>query len=330
MKTELVTRIYGGHDQLPAGLMEDNYFHSPQLYALYSEAPKHRPYMVTVETTDGRVVAQMLTIVRRKVSWIPPYLYRQCRIMGEGAYLQPEYLPLSKDELFGMMLSTWTRKFGPNMLFIELSNLSQKMFGYKQLRENRFFPVKWMSIHNSLHSRTPEERISKKKQKRIDRAYKRGAVTDEVRTDADLQAFSKLLRHHNWLKPKRFIPKDEFFLGMKRQGNTRLFVTRYKEHVIGCSAVVYSQQQAFLWYAAYRRKSYAFVHPEELTIWHAIKDAHARGFQHIYFMDVGLPYSKNSFRDFILGFGGKPVSTYRWFRCSLKWINSLLSWIYRG
>jgi hypothetical protein len=46
-------------------------------------------------------------------------------------------------------------------------------------------------------------------------------------------------------------------------------------------------------------------------------------------MDVGLPFRKNSFREFILSFGGKPVSTVRWFRCSIRWINGLLSWIYR-
>jgi hypothetical protein len=44
---------------------------------------------------------------------------------------------------------------------------------------------------------------------------------------------------------------------------------------------------------------------------------------------VGLPFRKNTFRDFILRFGGKPVSTFRWFRCSIRWINSLLKWIYR-
>ena len=99
--------------------------------------------------------------------------------------------------------------------------------------------------------------------------------------------------------------------------------------MVGCSFVVYSHGQAYLWHAAYRRKSYVWLHPRELTIWHAIKDSYDRGCEHIFFMDVGLPFRKNAFREFILRFGGKPVSTYRWFRCSIKWINSLLTWIYR-
>ncbi len=321
-------KIYTSGDPLPPGLLEDSFFHSPQFFAICQQTPRHRPYLVTLETEEGepRIVAQLLAVVRYRISWFPPYLYKHCRIMGEGIYLQEEH----KDELFGLMLHSLTARLGPHVFYMELSHLSQKMFGYKHLRDNRFFPVRWMSIHNSLHSRTPEERISRQMQRRIDAAYQRGVITDEVQTDSDFKEFMKLLRQHNWLKPKRFIPADEFFRQLQdHPDDGRLFLTRYKGHIVGCSAVVYSQRQAYLWFAAYRRKTYAWTHPRELTIWHAIKDAHQRGYEHIFFMDVGLPFRKNAFREFILRFGGKPVSTYRWFRLSIKWLNSLLSWIYR-
>ncbi|MBR1415010.1 MAG: GNAT family N-acetyltransferase [Prevotella sp.] len=322
----MTAKIYTSGDTLPQGLMEENFFHSPQLFAVCQQTPRHRPYLVTLEHADGQIVAQMLAVVRYRTSWFPPYLYRHCRILGEGVYRHEEL----KDEHFGLLLQALTAKLGPRMLYIEMSNLSQKMFGYRQLRNNRYFPVRWMSIHNSLHSRTPEERISAALQRRIDHAYERGVVTDEVQGDEDFKEFMRLLRHHNWLKPKRYIPADEFFRQIHEQPEQgRLFLTRYKSHIVGCSAVVYSHRQAYLWYAAYRRKTYAIAHPRELTIWHAIKDSHRRGYEHIFFMDVGLPFRQNTFRDFILRFGGKPVSTYRWFRCSVKWLNSLLSWIYR-
>jgi hypothetical protein len=109
----------------------------------------------------------------------------------------------------------------------------------------------------------------------------------------------------------------------------RLFVTKYHQHVIGCAACVYSQGNAYLWYAAFRRKTWLPMHPDTMTIWHCIKYAHSHGYEHINFMDVGLPFRKNLFREFILSFGGKPVSTLRWFRCSIRWVNALLSWVYR-
>lgn len=323
--SKLSTHIYTD-GQLPKGLKDEVIFHSPQLFELCRHTPRHRPYMVTVEQDDGSIVAQLLAQVRYRSSWFPPYFYMHCRIYGEGVYA--DETDVSKDQLFGMMLDALTHRVGRRVLYVEVSNLSQKMFGYKEFRQAGYFPVRWMSIHNSLHSRTPEERISKRMKKRIDDAYAKGVITKEVESEEDFHAFSKLLRHHNWLKPKRYVPADEFFRGIQRDDG-RLFVTKFHGHVIGCSAVVYSQRQAYLWFSAFRRKSYAFLHPSYVTIWHALKDAHQRGFEHMYFLDVGLPFRKNAFRDFILRFGGKPVSTYRWFRCSIRWVNSLLSWLYR-
>ena len=186
-----------------------------------------------------------------------------------------------------------------------------------------------MSIHNSLHSHTPEERITEKLQKRIDTAHERGVKTEVVSTEEDFKAFSRLLRRHNILKPKRYIPDDVFFRQMMDGDNARLFVTKYRGKVIGCSACAYSQGNAYLWYSAFRRKTYMHLHPDVLTIWDTMKDAYERGYQHMCFMDVGLPFSKNPFREFILRFGGKEQSTYRWFRFSIKWVNKLLAWIYR-
>lgn len=333
--TGLTAKIFTSGDKLPKEMMDDDFFHSQQFFDICRNTPRHRPYMAVLFDSKCRVVAQLLAVVRYRTSWFPPHYYLHCRIMGEGCY-SPQLTaavddnPQPRVEAFSTMLHAITALLGPRMFYIELSHLSQKMFGYAQLRGNRYFPVKWMSIHNSLHSRTPEERIGRHLQQRIDAAYGRGVTTDEVSSEADFNEFMNLLRQHNWLKPKRYIPHKDFFRQLLAKPDCgRLYVTRYKDRIIGCSAVVYSNHQAYLWYAAYRRKSYAIVHPRELTIWHAIKDSHTRGYEHIFFMDVGLPFRKNKFRDFILRFGGKPASTYRWFRFSIKWLNSLLSWIYR-
>jgi hypothetical protein len=106
-------------------------------------------------------------------------------------------------------------------------------------------------------------------------------------------------------------------------------ITQYREKTIGCSATIFSENDAYLWYSASRRKSFAALHPNAVTFWNTIKAAHAAGCEHIRFMDVGLPFRKNPYRDFILSFGGKEVSTYRWFRISIRWVNALTSWLWR-
>jgi hypothetical protein len=46
-------------------------------------------------------------------------------------------------------------------------------------------------------------------------------------------------------------------------------------------------------------------------------------------MDVGLPFKKSHYRDFILKFGGKEVSSYRWFRFTFGWLNHLMRLVYK-
>jgi hypothetical protein len=340
---ELTIHIYSSDDVLPANLLEDDFFHSAKLFALSKATPRHRPYMAVVTDANAVVVAQLLALVRYRSSWLPPYFYMHCRILGEGAFrkddgsetvLRGHAHERSEKEaerqalLFEMMLEQLKERMGSNVLFMEVSNLSQKMFGYSAFRKNGFFPVKWMSIHNSLHSRKPEERIGERLKKRIEIAERRGVTTQEVSNEKDFRSFSRLLRHHHWFKPRRYVPDDHFFRSIQQGKDGSLLITKYRERVIGCSAIVYSQQQAYLWYAAFRRKSFAPLHPDDVTIWHTINHAYEKGYEHIYFMDVGLPFEKNPYREFILSFGGKPVSTFRWFRCSIGWINRLLSWIY--
>lgn len=322
---EIKTTIYTQVEKLPQ-VEEDNFFHSRQLFSYSASTPRMKPYMVVCSDTEGRVVSQMLAIVRYRTSFLPPFFFMHCHVVGEGIYPESHF---RKDELFGEMLSALTQRLNKIALYIEVSNLSQKLFGYKQFRQSDFFPVHWMSIHNSLHSKTPEERITEKMMHRIENAYARGVICQTVETEADLKAFNKLLRQHHWLKPKRYIPDSKFFIKLRESNRCQLFVTKIRDHVIGCSACVYSDTDAYLWYSAFRRKTYLPLHPDAVTIWHAIKYAHEKGYQHINFLDVGLPFQKNPFREFILRFGGKPVSTYRWFRCSIRWVNALLKWIYR-
>lgn len=305
---------------------EGSYFHSVALMKLCERTPRHKPYMAVVTQDDGTIVANMLSIVRYRHSWLPPYLYSHVRVMGDGEYHVED---IDRQEVFGMMAKAITSRFQWRVLYMEFSHISEKMFGYRQLRRLGYFPVRWMNVHNSLHSHTPEERISERLLHRIERAMERGATTKVVETEEEFKAFSKLLRRHNWLKPRRYIPDDAFFRGMMDNGHCKIYITQVHGHVVGCSVCVFSCRDVYLWYSASRRKSFPAYYPQTVTFWNTIKDAHRSGYDHIRFVDVGLPFRKNLYRNFILRFGGKEVSTYRWFRISIKWVNQLASWLWR-
>lgn len=307
-------------------LSDRNFFHSPEMFHMLEKVSGCSPYMMIVKNEKDEVHAHMLALLWRRGSWIPPYLFSQGRIYGEGVYLDDS----EKKELFPLMLDAVSKAFHNKLcLFVEFSDLSYKMFGYKDFRQHGFFPLSWMHIRNSLHSLSPEERLSEQTIRTIDKGYTAGIITREASNDDEILAFHKMLKNYYRFKFHRYIPSASFFQRLSDIYNGRVYVTILHGKVIGGSAIVYSAGNAYLWFVASKKKSHPVLHPEVLTIWHAIKSSYDNGCKHICFMNVGLPFRTNRYREFILSFGGKPISTYRWFHFTIKRINQLLSWIYR-
>lgn len=302
-----------------------NFFHSVELFTILEQSHGLQPYMVVV-WQEQRVVAHLLATLRRRGSLVPPYLFTQGRIYGEGEYEED----VDREQLFALMLNAITKKFRRKLcLYIEISDLSQKMFGYKPLHRHGYFPVRWSAIHNSLHSKAPIERLSDKMRERIEKLEIAPLTFTEVTDEADFRAFYRLFHRFFSLKVRRYLPSEDYFRLMMKSNHCRLFVTKLKEKVVGGCACYYSDTDADLWMIASKRKSYPTLHPGTKTIWEAMNHAFRNGYAHFRFLDVGLPYRKNPMRDFILRFGGKEVSTYRWFRFSFSWLNSIIGWFYR-
>lgn len=305
-------------------LETSNFFHSVELFRMIELTPGQWPYMVLAYDNDT-IVAYMLVMLRRRGSFIPPYLFTQGRIYGEGVYADG----YNKEELFGEMLRAITKKLVRKLcLYIEFSDLSLKMFAYQTFRDNGFFPVRWMEIHNSLHSKEPEKRLTDNAKKHLAHAVKSEITTTVTNDEDSLNAFFKILKTYVSLTIRRYIPDQSLFLGLFGNGHCKLFTTKEKDKITAGCICLYSENNCYLWYLA-SKKNLHKRRTNTMTVWTAIKHAYDLGCEHIHFMDVGLPSKKNRFRDFILSFGGKPVGTYRWFRCSLKWLNTLLSWFVR-
>lgn len=318
-------KLYTKGETLPE-MQAANFFHSPELFHIIENSPGQRPYMAVTTDDEGHVVAHMLAFIRRRKSWLPPYLYTQGRIYGEGEYLYND----DKDEIFGLMLHELTHKLRRKMCFyIEFSDLSRKMFGYRFFRKEGFFPVNWQEVHNSLHSMPPEERLTEKMKNRIQHIYDLGVETREAKTDEEVHNFYRLLNGFYRLKLRRLIPSEDHIQQLYNSDNGRIFITLFKGKVIGGCVCVFSEGNAYLWYLASKRKRHPLLHPNMMTVWEAINWSWKHNYAHIFFLDVGLPFHKNPFREFILSFGGKPVGKYRWFRFNVKWLNRLMGFIYR-
>lgn len=312
-------------------LLEGNsIFHSKALFLIYESTPGYLPYLVVARNENDEIVSYLLACSRSIKLLFPPCFFRRCEVFGEGEYRDDI---LDKEYLFGEMLKYLTKEVSKTSFIIEFRNLNNALWGYKYFRENHYFPINWLRVRNSLHSQQrAEERFSTSRLRQIKKGLKNGAIVEEATTSEDIKAFSQMLRKVYSIHIRKHFPNIDFFQHLEQQliqGNkAKIFIVRYKGKVIGGSACIYSNNQVYLWFSGGMRKSYAIQYPGILAVWGALKDAFDRGYRHMEFMDVGLPFKKHGYRDFVLRFGGRQSSTRRWFRFRWQWLNKLFARIY--
>jgi hypothetical protein len=311
-------------------------FHSKELFLVYEATPGYSPLLITA-TEEGRPMARLLAVLRKAKRWVPGYLSRQCVVYGGGemidASLQGTEHKRQAEAVFEQLLEQLTHEALRTCAFIEFRNLSIPMFGYRPFRANGYFPVNWLRVRNSLHGTlSAGERFSPSRLRQVKKGLRSGAIVREARTEEEVQAFARMLRVAYSVRVRRHFPTGEFFRQLHSRlaatGLSKIFIVLHKEKVIGGSACLYSNHEAYLWFSGGMRKTYTLQYPGVLAVWKALEDAYLRGFQHLEFMDVGLPFRRHGYREFVLRFGGKQSSTRRWFKVKWEWINRLLEKIY--
>lgn len=307
----------------------NNTFHSKELFQIYEETPGYAPVLI-VASKDGRPIARLLAAIRKSIRLFPPAFIKRCVIYGTGEYLADEP---EKEAIFGEMLGHLTAEVMRHSFLIEFRNLENAMFGYKYFRANKYFFINWLRVRNSLHNNiNVETRFSPSRLRQIKKGLKNGAKVEEARNIEEIRSFSRMLRHVYSSRIRKYFPNNLFFHHMDtkliRGQQGKIFIVRYKDKIIGGAACIYSGDNAYLWFSGGMRKTYALQYPGILAVWKALTDAQANGYRHMEFMDVGLPFKKHGYRDFVLRFGGKQSSTKRWFRFRWQWLNNLLIKIY--
>ncbi len=275
-------------------------------------------------------MARLLAAIRKAKRWLPSSLVKHCVVYSEGEGLD-ESLSTNKEkaeEVFGEMLEHLTQEATRTCFLIEFRNLNNSMFGYRFFRNNNYFPVNWLRVRNSLHSmKNVEDRFSPSRIRQIKKGLKNGAKVEEAHTVEEIRDFSRMLHKVYSSRIRRYFPANDFFRHMNdmliRGKQAKIFVVKYKEKIIGGSSVSIRRECLPL---VLRRnaKDIRIAISRYTGCLESIGRCPPTGFRHMEFMDVGLPFRKHGYRDFVLRFGGKQSSTRRWFRVSWTWLNNLL------
>lgn len=306
-----------------------NTFHSKDLFKSYENTKGYKPFMI-VASENEVILGKILATLRKKITYfILPTPLRKCEIYGIGEYFCPE------DEipsLYGEILKHLTTEALRKAFVIEFRNLSNALEGYKVFRDNSYFPINWLRVRNDLRLSEPiESTFSESRARQIKKGLKNGAIVKEAKTSEEIEQFAKLLRKIYSTHVRRHYPSIEFFQHIKNnlidtnKRKATFYIVTYKEKVIGGAACAFSEQEAYLWFSGGMNKIYSQQSPGVLAVWKALTDCKAKGYTHLEFMDVGLPFRKHTYREFVLRFGGKQSGTRRWFRFRWRWLNALFN-----
>ena len=301
-----------------------NVFYSVEMLQALQQTKGFRPVLL-VAYEDGRAVGKLLCITRRSLRF--RFFFTKTYVYGTGEYFPSSY---RKDEIFRELLEYLTSCFKDRSFLLEFRNLEESLFGYRHFRECGYFPVRWMRVRNSIHGNCIDKWMSISRKRQINRGLKGGAEMDIARTEAEVEEFFALLKRYYSSKIHRYLPGIDFFFSLLRQSSERskIFIVRYKGKIIGGSVCLFSADDAYLLFSGGLRKSYPLLYPGVLAVWNAMVYAHNRGYSHFEFIEAGLPFKKYGYRDFILRFGGRQMSSRRWFRVGWGWLNRLLTKLY--
>lgn len=300
------------------------------MFLLYEAAPGYTPILI-VATLYDKPVAKLLSVLRKHTYILPTFLGKRCEVYGIGEYMNEEIY--KKEDIFKEMLAHLTNEAMRHAFIIEFRNLENSLDGYKHFRANQYFAINWLRVRNSLHdTAVTEEYFSPSRIKQIKKGLSNGATIRETTCIKEIKEFSNMIHRVYSSRIRRYFPLHSFFDLMNdyliNKGLAKIYIVTYKGKIIGGSSCLFSEGNAYLWFSGGMKKFYAPQYPGILAVWAALQDARKNGYRHLEFMDVGLPFKKHSYRNFILHFGGKQSSTRRWFRFRWDFLNNILQKIY--
>ena len=327
MRIEIFTRS----EKLP-GLIEGSAIHSAHMFRTLETSRGCKPYMLVAYDDKNKESGHLLFAKRRDFRLFPPVFSFWYSILGEGVYRDGCN---NREEIFTMFIEKVFDMFDFHHTFIEVQNIEDSRFAYSTFSKHNFVPMRDQRMYISLHSKPPQERLTRSYRAHIRKAESNGVTYRQATTEKEIREGLLLLKNYYMSKTRRRLPSNEALYSILHSSNgelsenSKLFIVEFKNRIIGSSICLYDKERAYLAYSCGLRKRYPMQYPGIMAIWASLTDAHQRGFAHFEFLEArNLSRLHRGFINTLLNYGGKQVGTLRWYHFRWNWINKILRSIY--
>ena len=291
-----------------------NIFHSPEMFQVFVRARRHHPFVWAVVDGSDRLIA--LLCVVQVALFDGPLRKLTTRAIAYGSVLAAP--GIQGQEALGLLLSTYNRQTGAEVLFTELRNVSGGNEFQHVLAANGFTFEGHLNFLIGLDQSEEDlwRKISKTGQQRIRSAYRKDVIIEEVKERCFVSKVYPLLTS---VYSRAQVPLADISLFeaaydfLAPQGMFKIFLSRLGDTCIGARFLLMHNGRMIDWYAAADR-NYSSYSPNELLVWHILKWGRENDFKMFDFGGAGKPDEAYGPREFKAKFGGNLVNFGRHMR----------------
>ena len=280
-----------------------NYFQSLAFYDLAKGAAGFQPILVIAEK-DAEVRGLLLGVIQSNGKGLKSWMSR--RLIVWGGPLAPD--TAHKEEICRSLLNSLKSYGNGKAIYIEFRNMTD-LSDIRHIFEEEGFIYR---DHLNYLVRTDElsavkKRVSKSRFRQIKTSLKNGASIVEAANEQEVTTFYSILEDLYKTKVKKPIPSLNLFLEFWKSKNTKFFLVKKEDDVIGGIVCPIHKNTIYEWYVCGKDGEYKGIYPSVLATWAPIEWAIENGLEYFDFMGAGSPEADYGVRTFKERFGGEQV-----------------------
>jgi lipid II:glycine glycyltransferase (peptidoglycan interpeptide bridge formation enzyme) len=285
-----------------------NIFQTPALYNIYTQTPKHEPYIL-MAYEQGKIVGCLLSVVQNQYKGILGIL--SSRIIVSGGPLVDN----NNEKIASELIETHKKNVENKGVVIQYRNFFNMLPLNEVFRSKSFIFESHLNILIDLSKGTEKlwQELHEGRKKKVKSAINAGLTVDVSNSSITVE---QIQNGYNIIKKvyesaELPLANIDLLINASKNDCLLLFELKYNNVIIGVRFVLKFKNDLYGWYAGSLSKYYSYF-PNDLLIWETLKWGAENGYKLFDYGGAGNPNVDYGVRKFKLQSGGEIVNYGRY------------------
>ncbi len=279
-------------------------FQSPEMYKFWLNQKGYKPFVFSVKSVQGELLAICLTVIQSNGSWPMSALSKRAIIYG-GPIFQSHN---NRKEIITFLFKNINKKISKKVIFAETRNLSSYGEFDQIYKDNKWNYIPYQNF--ILKLTTEEEKFklfTSEKRRQIRRSIKEGVEISYENNKENIEGVYNVIHRIYVEKVKKPLQSLHFFESLCEQNFANVVALKFDNKIIGGAFLLYDEKTVYDWYRGGLDREYKHQFPSTLAAWAVIKYGFENNKESFDFMGAGIKGEDYGVRKFKAQFGGELV-----------------------